>query len=263
MSKADRKREMREAREQAERDGASALAGKRRKQFIGIGLFAAILVAVLIAVSAGGGSDSDDPATDATATEQLLAGIDQDGTVLGDPEAPLTMLEFADPQCPFCAEFSEVSIPPIVEQLVRSGELRIQFVPLTFLGPDSELAARFAVAAGEQGKLWQFIELFYANQGIENSGYVTEQYLLDLASQIDGLDGEQALAAADSPEVTKVLDDARTIAADVGVDSTPALATAPTAPGAEADAEILDVDPLDTQAVIAALEDAIAQADDG
>ena len=51
------------------------------------------------------------------------------------------MVEFADLQCPFCAEYTKNVVPTIVNRYVRPGKLRIEFRPLTFIGPDSAKAA--------------------------------------------------------------------------------------------------------------------------
>ena len=56
---------------------------------------------------------------------------------------------------------------------MRSGEAKLEFRNWTIIGPDSQDAAKAALAASEQGRYWSFITLFYRNQGTENSGYVT------------------------------------------------------------------------------------------
>ena len=86
---------------------------------------------------------------------------------MGDPDAPLTVTEFVDLQCPFCAQVSATTLPTIVNDYGRSGK-----VQLHVLGPDSTVAA----GAERQGKLWPFLEVFYAKQGQANSGYVTDEF---------------------------------------------------------------------------------------
>ena len=67
----------------------------------------------------------------------MFDGIPQDGVALGDPDAPITLVEFADLQCPFCAEWAIEALPVYVEDYVRTGQMRIEFRPLTFIGNDS------------------------------------------------------------------------------------------------------------------------------
>src|SRR5512141_2096373 len=98
----------------------------------------------------------------------LLDGIPQQGTVLGKPDAPVTLVEYADFQCPYCAQWALGTLPALVRDYVRAGKLRIEFRGLAFLGPDSETALRAALAAGREDGLWNVVELLYANQGAEN-----------------------------------------------------------------------------------------------
>ncbi len=111
----------------------------------------------------------------------MLAGIPQQGAVLGDPKAPVTLVEYADFQCPYCAQWSHGAFPTLVERYVRPGNVRIVFRGLAFLGPDSDRALRTAVAAGRENRLWNVVEALYHRQGHENSGWVTESLLEEVA----------------------------------------------------------------------------------
>ena len=150
---------------------------------------------------------------------EMLGGIEQNGISLGDPKAKLTLVEFADPQCPGCAEFAQTVFPSLVQKYVRSGQLRIEYRGLRFIddfvknGPkDSDRLLRLAQAAGLQNKLWYVVELEYENQGTENSGYATDSYLRDLASAVDRLNVDQALSVADTSAVVGNIDAAKALA---------------------------------------------------
>jgi protein-disulfide isomerase len=201
---------------------------QRRTQILAIAAFAAVVVVALIVFSVSGSDDGsgegagiEESAADADA---LFDGIPQSRNVLGEPDAPATMIEFADMQCPFCAEFATRALPTVVEDFVRPGDLALDFQPLTLIGPDSEQAARMAEAAGLQDRLWQFVDVFYANQGEENSGYVDDDFLLEIGTAIPGLDAEAALADSDSPEVDAALVAARDQADQLGFNATPSFA---------------------------------------
>jgi len=141
---------------------------------------AIVAVAVLIVVSSGG-SGGDTNLEGKAEVKRLLAGIPQEGMVLGDPRAPVELVEFGDLQCPFCKGYSEEILPPIVEGKVKQGQVKIDFRNFTIIGEQSVPAGAAALAAGEQGRGWNYVELFYRNQGAENSGYADDAFLKAVA----------------------------------------------------------------------------------
>jgi protein-disulfide isomerase len=110
------------------------------------------------------------------------------------------MIQFEDLQCPVCKAYQEEGFPGIVEEYVRPGTVKLRFVGMAFIGEDSQKALEYVLAAGEQGKLWQMADALYANQGDENSGWVTDELLEQLAGQLE-LDWEQLQEDAASPLV--------------------------------------------------------------
>jgi len=199
--------------------------GQRARQLAIVVALAALLVGVAIAVSQGG-NDETSPSDQVAQLGSLYDGIPQRGTELGDPDAPVAMIEFADPQCPFCAQYAEDILPEIIERYVRPGDLRLELNLVTFIGADSERLARMALAAGEQDLMWQYVDLVYGNQGAENSGYATDEFLRELADAVPGLNADQAFADRDSAEVTDGLSAAQRSAERLGADSTPSFFTA-------------------------------------
>jgi len=205
---------------------------------------AAVLVVGAIAVS---GSGSDKPPAPAT-TSSLLAGIPERGGVLGDPKAPLTVTEYVDLQCPVCARSATTTMPALIRDEVRAGKVKLAVRTMYFLGPDSERAARVAAGAERQGRLWAFLEAFYARQGTENSDYVTDGFLRDV-SRAASVDAGRALGQADSAFATGRLQRADADASRVGVTGTPTL-TVRRGNGPE---RALAASPLDPAAVQAEL----------
>jgi protein-disulfide isomerase len=203
----------------------------KRATYAVVGAIAVVIAGALIAVSVLG-SGGDEPAPSVTVsgsdTVALLTGIPERGPVLGRQDAPVTLVEFADLQCPFCAEWSQSAFPEIVRDYVRPGKVRIVFRGLSFLGPDSEKALRFAVAAGLQGRLWYAVDLLYANQGQENSGWVTDGFLAGVAAAIPVFSPEQAHADETSPQVDAQIRAANDVAAALDVRSTPSFAAGKT-----------------------------------
>ena len=183
-----------------------------------LGLLAALaVIAVLVAVSiAGPGSKSSSTGGGTkTATESMFSGIPQHGIALGSPKAPVTMVEFGDLQCPFCAQYDRDVLPTLVDRYVRTGKLRLELRLLRFLGPDSDKLARVAAVAATQNRMWQFVDLAYKRQGPENSGYATDDFINMLAADA-GL-RRTAVGAGAEQEVRRSEQAARTL----GIDSTP------------------------------------------
>jgi protein-disulfide isomerase len=171
--------------------------GTRSSMGIRLAVLGAVAIAaVLIAVVVAGGGSGPATKTAKGGDDSALKGIPQSGIALGSPTAPVTMVEFADLQCPFCAEYHHNVFPTILKRYVRTGKVRLELRLLRFIGPDSDRLARVAAAASRQNRMWQFTGLAYDRQGRENSGYVTTTFLNDLVEDA-GLKKLDAGAAAE------------------------------------------------------------------
>jgi protein-disulfide isomerase len=154
----------------------------------------------------------------------LFRGIPQHGVELGRPSAPVTLVEFVDLQCPFCARWDRNALPTIVRKYVRPGKVRIVFSGLTVIGPGSLTALRTVLAAGRQNRLWNVVELLYLNQGRENSGWVTTPFLRRVGGMVAGLDVDRMLSDRRSAAVEAQRTAASSLAAAAGVRETPSFA---------------------------------------
>jgi protein-disulfide isomerase len=173
-------------REERLREDEQAGAAERRQRLIKLGSAAGFLalVAIAVIVVVSGNQNSGGDASNvayAQTVDRLLDGIPQEGMVLGQPSAKVTLLEFGDLQCPVCKGYSEEVLPEVIENQVRSGEAKLDFRNYTIISQQSTPAGAAAIAAGEQGRGWNFVELFYRNQGVEDSGYVTNDFLTAIA----------------------------------------------------------------------------------
>jgi protein-disulfide isomerase len=158
---------------------------ERRRKLLQLGsaavFLAIVVVAVLIVISANETDGGDTQLEGVGEMKRELRGIPQNGLVLGDPAAKVTLYEYGDLQCPVCKGFSEGIVPEVIDSRVRTNEAKIEFRNFTILGQESITAGAAALAAGQQGRGWNYIELFYRNQGIEASGYVTDEFLTEIA----------------------------------------------------------------------------------
>ncbi|RKQ86350.1 protein-disulfide isomerase [Solirubrobacter pauli] len=219
MTKRELREQRRAHREALEAAEQAKTTRRRRFQILGTGLVAAVAVIAIAAIvsTSSNGAPSDGAAL---ARSTVVDGVPETNGVLGDPKAPVTITEYVDLQCPICAEASKTTLPTLIDDYVKTGKVKLQARTMHFLGPDSVTAARVAAGAQQQNKLWSFLETFYANQGTENSGYVTDDFLKDVATTA-GVNADAALKYADTNEAESALTTANQDAQAVGADSTP------------------------------------------
>lgn len=160
---------------------------------------------------------------DATTVQALFAGIPEQGNTLGRADAPLTLVTFVDPQCPYCREWETQVLPVLVRDYVRPGRLRIEVNVLHFIGPDSTSAALYLSAAGMQNLLWPTMETLYQNQGEENSGWFSQAFIRSLGRSVQGLNTARWQRDSRSTKAKSELVVAQVLAERAKVQSTPTL----------------------------------------
>ena len=141
--------------------------------------------------------------------------------VLGDPDAPITLVEFGDYQCFFCNKFFHDTEDSLVTNYVETGKVKIIFKDYTIIGPDSVNAAHGAHCADEQGMFWEYHDVLYNNWDGENNGWASSENLLGFAVDV-GLDAEKwnecMLSKNHQQTIVSSNNDARTL----GLTGTPA-----------------------------------------
>jgi protein-disulfide isomerase len=214
-------------RDQA-RENRKALALKqekyavKKKLLIQLGsVLAVVVVAIAIIVgssSSGGGGLATGKNQVKTVSEvtSLLQGIPQTGNTLGSPSAPVTLQYFGDLECPVCQAFTLSALPTVIQNYVRTGKVKIEYHSLETASRDPGVFSQqqeAAYAAGAQNKAWDYIELFYHEQGDETTSYVTPAYLSGLAKQVPGLNlASWNAQKTNSTYVNEVATDAQTAA---------------------------------------------------
>lgn len=185
-----------------------------------------VVVAIVLGVVLTSGSDSSKPAAklpDSADVEQLFSGIPQNGNVLGNPKAPVTVIEYVDLQCPFCRQFETEAMPTILENYVRKGKAKLEARVISFLGPDSQRGREAVLAAAKQNKMYNFAQLLYDNQGPENTGWLSDDIIKSAAASIPGLDANQLESDRGAASVKDQMDTIDSQAAESHVNSTPTI----------------------------------------
>ena len=178
-------------------------------------LAAIVAFALLVLLSQISGGEGE--------VQELLADVPQDGTRLGSEDAPVTIYLYEDLQCPVCARLTRETLPDLIASYVDPGEVKVVSETIAILGPDSIPAAGAALAAGEQDRYWEYSTLFFLNQRRENSGYVTDEFLTNIAEETQGLDVNQWNETRESGSFESEIDAAQARARDEGVEGTPTL----------------------------------------
>jgi protein-disulfide isomerase len=220
-----------------------------QRRFAAVLIAAVALAAVLVGASRVGAGDAKvEPAS--PLERSLFAGIEQHGNALGSPKVPVTLVEYADLQCPYCGQWAREALPTLVDDYVRTGKLRIVFHGLAFIGADSDQALRTAVAAGRQNHLWDVVHGLYVQQGAENAGWVSDGLVTEIAAGVPGLDGAELLDARWESSVEPELKRAAAAAEAAGVKGTPAFQLGPTG----GRLELVQVSSLGPEGIVPAIE---------
>ena len=170
---------------------------------------AAGLLAVVLILVAGKTKSSSSPSTTTAATTprtaaSVLAGIPQHGDTLGKASAPVSLIVYEDPQCPFCRTWNVETLPTVIDEFVRTGKIKLVYRGVVIVGPDSVRGLRAMYAAAKQSKLWDLVDAVYARQGAENSGWITNGLIL-AAARDAGADGRAIIAGMGAPAVDAAL----------------------------------------------------------
>ena len=141
--------------------------------------------------------------------------------ILGDPNAPITLVEFGDYQCHFCNVFFHSTEDDIIEEYVKKGKVRMIFKDYNIIGPDSINASHAAHCASDQELFWEYHDILYSNWSGENNGWAAFENLVIFAEEI-GLDMQQwRLCMTDKPH-TNIITSSNQDARALGLDGTPA-----------------------------------------
>ena len=231
-SRKEQKARARAQREALERAAAQAAVRRRRLSVLaGVAGFAVVVVVVAVVVSSSGGekkglATGSEASANVAAVRSLLTGLSQSGNRLGDAKAPVTMDYYGDLQCPVCQAFSLGALPRVISGYVRPGKVQIRYRSLQTATRDHSTFVEqqvAALAAGRQQRLWQYVELFYREQGQEGTGYVNDGYLQGLARQVPGLDIGSWSSARDDAALSREVQTDATAAGTVGATGTPTL----------------------------------------
>ena len=204
------------------------------------------VIAIVLGVTLGSGGNSGPPVSDLPAVgnansptalpgaqeaNSLFKGIPQQGLVLGKPSAPVEMEMFIDVQCPICQDYEVNNLPTIVQKYIRPGKVQLHLQPWAFLGGQGSqsFTGRLAlIAASFQNKGFEYAKVLYDNQGQEESGWLTDSMMGQIAASVNGLKVHQVLAQKGDSATQEIANKVDQLAKAAKVTGTPTILIGPT-----------------------------------
>ena len=198
------------------------------------GIMVSASIIYLVGSKGGGGArvgQEGDSGRQLAAVGAVAGGPKEVGgrdVVLGDPKAPVTLIEYGDFQCPFCARFhSQVGVQ-LREEYIKTGKVKMVFRNFQFLGPESIAAAGAAECAKDQGKFWVFHDAIYdeeirdgrKNNNSENNGNLNREFFVSTAQSL-GLNSGDFAACIDGEKYADQVAQDTSAAQAIDVNSTP------------------------------------------
>ena len=147
--------------------------------------------------------------------------FDNGSPILGEPNAPITLIEFGDYQCHFCNVYYHNTEHEIFNEYVMTGKINVIFKDYTIIGPDSIGAAHATHCANEQGKFWEYHDILYNNWSGENNGWASNKNLVNFANEIK-LDVQLFSECMDSYRYNEMIGQSNLDALALGITGTPA-----------------------------------------
>lgn len=218
------------------------LQARLRRSRMAIVILAVIVVFLLIVVVAQAtrgtapfaGLQSDDQEVAGSQSEvqkpnhqtPYIRGIEGDPMAIGDIDAPVVMVEWTDYRCPFCAVFTNETLPTLIREYVDKGLLRIEFNDVAFFGEDSLSAAVAARAAANQGKYLDFMEALYADAPEQGHPDMPREKLIGFAEAAGVSDMAKFQSDLDSPDLYEAVQSSQSQAQQWGIQGVPAFVVA-------------------------------------
>jgi len=122
--------------------------------------------------------------------------------ILGNPSAPITIVEFGDYQCERCYQWFHTTKPALVKDYIDTGKANLIFVDMALLGRDSPIAAQATYCAEDQGRYWEFHDILYNSQENIDNGWANSERLKAFAFSLD-FDMELFSSCLDSGKYSK------------------------------------------------------------
>ena len=175
-----------------------------------------IIVGIVIGVGLISNLDQTPDNSSVLSKENLLKG----SSMLGNPNAKITIVEFGDYQCTFCYKFHDETMKKINDKYIETENVNFIYKDFPLNGEQSILASEASYCAQKQNKFWEYHNTLYNNWGGENTGWITENVLLDFAIDVELNLNDFTQCLENSEFRQKVLDNEQ-FGIEIGINATP------------------------------------------
>jgi len=148
--------------------------------------------------------------------ENLIQG----STMLGNPNAKITIVEFGDYQCTFCYKFHDETMKKINQEYIKTANVNFIYKDFPLNGEQSILASEASYCAQKQNKFWEYHDTLYNNWGGENTGWITENVLQGFARDV-GLNLDEFSQCLENSEYRQKVLENEQFAREIGINATP------------------------------------------
>ncbi len=187
---------------------------------LGVGCYNTLQIESMVLVKAAANNGGSAQVAQETNLLKILNELPVNTPMLGNPKSKLTMIEFADFQCPFCGKFQKETFPALKKEYIDTGKVRFIYMDFAFLGQESIDAAEAARCANDQGQFWQYHDELFANQDGENRGAFSKSKLEQFATNI-GLDLPRFRDCVSQNKFDKQISVSKAIGQKYGITGTP------------------------------------------
>jgi protein-disulfide isomerase len=209
----------------ANRDTAKKNRAKQKRQdtwvIVIISIVALAIIGLIVFANLPKAAAPVDTTAKPGATVETSAKPMENGLSMGDPNAPVKVVEFADFVCPYCQLYWKNTEPTIISDYIATNKVYYTYTPMAFLGQESVIAAEAALCANDQGKFWEYRDVVLSHYTGENVGDYTQDSLTQFAKSLN-LDIDTFTSCLTSGEKQQDITDANTYASGQGVNYTPA-----------------------------------------
>ncbi len=188
-------------------------------------LGAGVLIAGAVIYSAGTtaptGNEGDKPAE---VSSDLLKPT-KDDVVLGDLNAPVTIVEYSDFQCPFCEMFYSKTVKQVKEDYIKTGKVKMVYRHFAFQGPESQASAQAVECAKDQGKFWEYHDAIFDAEGKDgqrNNGNLNRGLFMNIVNDL-GMNSADFGSCFDGKKYASKVEQDYAVGQVVGVDGVPAV----------------------------------------